>query len=345
MRRMLKIAAAAAGAVSLVLVPTLPANAETDTPNAMVVQIPEALDDPAPVLSQSELELDPDFQAYLQQEQQYQQTVQTAPTVASPDSGGAGQVSARSTNPVETRHDGVGALYFTAVAYSYRSCTANYIGGKFWLTADHCVRTAPWAPGFIQQSDGQFAGIENIYRINQPNVDLALIKVGSGISATPFSLSTRTPTISDTLKLVGYSGINNTNTPQNFSSSSTLDYEYHIPSITFVDGSVFNDLSSFTATDYPTCKGDSGGAYFSGGSMFGVHTGQGVVVSQNTIYNCTNWSMMTNLTPYIPWIQNIMATQSQSNLGEIARAFTGGVGANLPFRNAGYAPNIGYIGS
>ncbi len=36
------------------------------------------------------------------------------------------------------------------------------------------------APGFIQQSDGQFAGIENIYAVNQPNVDLALVARRAG---------------------------------------------------------------------------------------------------------------------------------------------------------------------
>ncbi len=40
-----------------------------------------------------------------------------------------------------------------------------------------------------------------------------------------------------------------------------------------------------------------------------------------------------------------MAMNSQSDIAEIARSFTGGVGANTPIRNAGYAPNTGYIGS
>lgn len=40
-----------------------------------------------------------------------------------------------------------------------------------------------------------------------------------------------------------------------------------------------------------------------------------------------------------------MAMNSQSNLAEIARSFTGGVGANLSLRNFGYAPNSGYLGS
>ena len=40
-----------------------------------------------------------------------------------------------------------------------------------------------------------------------------------------------------------------------------------------------------------------------------------------------------------------MAMNSQSNLAEIAHSFTGGVGAHMPIRNAGYAPNTGYLGS
>lgn len=40
-----------------------------------------------------------------------------------------------------------------------------------------------------------------------------------------------------------------------------------------------------------------------------------------------------------------MAMKLPPGIVEIACSFTGGRGANVPFRNAGYAPTIGYVGS
>ncbi|MDK8511327.1 hypothetical protein QP948_07965 [Corynebacterium bovis] len=104
----------------------------------------------------------------------------TSPFSLSPegDNGAGGQ--AKTDNPVATADDRLGKLYInvTGLPYSPTSwtmCTANYLGNRFWLTAQHCVDGLENNTGAIRQADGEVAGIERIFTIDR-KTDIALAR-------------------------------------------------------------------------------------------------------------------------------------------------------------------------
>lgn len=69
-----------------------------------------------------------------------------------------------------------------------RECTESYVGDEFWLTAHHCVSQNPSMDGYLEQFDGQRAGIAGIYTLSDTD-DVALIEVGPGIDADTFDVA------------------------------------------------------------------------------------------------------------------------------------------------------------
>ena len=233
-----------------------------------------------------------------------------------------GRIAPLTTNPVETKSERIGALYFSNLPGTVDlTCTANYLGGKFWLTAHHCVDGKIRTVGFIEQSDGQFAGIEAIYKLNN-RTDIALIKVGSGIQAEQFTLPTRRVTVGSNLEVVGYAAVNP------FSSRSTMKVTGVRTSVSYNEfvlssGQFYDEV--FTAVPsgelpYAISGGDSGAAVYSGNTVFGV-------VSGGTKYNSlkTQTQYHADVYPHVGWISNTMANSSHSNALEIYHSFRGGL--------------------
>ena len=164
------------------------------------------------------------FAAYVTQESEFEKTTVTEPNVVSdahdsdaeaaklPDSAitdpaglnkraddgfnnrinlgqddSASDIRMRTLNPTETQDNRIGAFYQKLGLSASIHCTANHIGGKWWITAQHCVEDDLDMIGFIEQADGDFAGIEAIYQKSTDD-DIALIKVGSGINSGTFDL-------------------------------------------------------------------------------------------------------------------------------------------------------------
>lgn len=214
---------------------------------------------------------------------------------------------------METRDNRIGALYFSDYAGTASvHCTANYIGGKFWSTAHHCVDGRTRNVGFIEQADGEYAGIENIYTKSSDS-DIALIKVGSGISAGQFSLSNTRPTVGKNLEVVGYAGVNR------FSSKSTLEVLNPNIKVNYIKSNrTYYDLfqsKPVAPLNYITSGGDSGASVWSGDVMFGIHSGS----------NGLNRTYAANVSTHVPWIQQTMSANSNSSAYEILQAFRGGL--------------------
>lgn len=267
-------------------------------------------------LTETEIEA---FSEYLENESEYQETVETSPLVVDgndaslPTAGTVPEIGIFTTNPVETRDNRIGALYFSDIpGTAHVHCTANYIGGKFWATAHHCVDGRTRNVGFIEQADGEYAGIENIYT-KSGDYDIALIKVGSGIGAQQFSLSSTRPNVGKNLEIVGYAGVNR------FSSKSTLEVlisntqvDYTDPPRTYYDTFLSKPVAPL---NYITSGGDSGASVWSGDVMFGIHSGS----------NRVDRAYAANVAPHIPWVQQTMSANSNSSSYEILQAFRGGL--------------------
>lgn len=253
------------------------------------------------------------FERYLEQEQAFQESVETHPEITNTPPGWG----PRTANPKRTDDNRIGLLHISHTPRKVsETCTANYVGGKFWITAYHCVDKINRQVGFIEQADNEFAGIENIYT-KDARTDIALIKVGSGISADKFSLSSAPARVDDRLTVRGY-GID---LKQTFSSDSTLrviatDKEVHYPE----DGYHFKDIVEsvpVAPNAYRTVGGDSGSAVWSGSTVYGIHSGSSPASS-----------FMTDVSKHTKWVEDTMRANSRSSVSEILRAFRGGIANN-----------------
>lgn len=282
-----------------------------------------------------------EFEKYLEKEELFEETVVTAPSIVTepllvdetpldieidnPASdkqliesflrNGSTDISVQTLNPTETRDNRIGAIYWDANFQAHRGCTASHIGGKFWLTAHHCVAENMDDIGFIEQSDGDFAGIEAIYT-KSSNYDIALIKVGSGIKSETFDLSSSTAPIGTVLSVVGYAKGNN------FASKSTMAVTQYLQDITYLgyDYHYFDILgvTPVTPHKYWPAKGDSGSAGWVGNTIYSVLSGVGSI------------GVMANTAPHVDWIRETMQKNSRSSIAEKFRAFRGGIASNYP---------------
>jgi len=306
------------------------------------------------------------FAAYVTQESEFEKTTVTEPNVVSdahdsdaeaaklPDSAitnpaglnkraddgfnnrinlgqddSASDIRMRTLNPTETQDNRIGALYVKKGLEARVSCTANHIGGKWWITAQHCVDGELDMIGFIEQADGDFAGIEAIYQ-KSTDYDIALIKVGSGINSGTFDLSDTKANIGQVLSLVGYGAV------QPYSSKSTLKVVGSYSDVTYYDkdGDVTNhyyDLLHTTPVlpdEYMTTGGDSGAAAWTGNTLYGIHSG-GNAGSGGTD------ACHANTAPHVSWIKDTMKRNNSSSITEKYRAFRGGIAQKYPHLKGG----------
>ena len=313
------------------------------------------------------------FAAYVTQESEFEKTTVTEPNVVSdahdsdaeaaklPDSAitdpaglnkraddgtnnrinleqddSASDTRMQTLNPTETQDNRIGALYVKIGPAASVNCTANHIGGKWWITAQHCVDDDLDMIGFIEQADGDFAGIEAIYQ-KSTDYDIALIKVGSGINSGTFDLSDTKASVGQVLSLVGYGTVND------YSSKSTLEVIGDYPDVTYWNGNGtvkhhYYDLLHTTPVlpdKYMTAKGDSGSAVWTGNTLYGIHSGD------NSSHGGTD-ACHANTAPHVSWIKDTMKRNNSSSIIEKYRAFRGGIAQKYPRYNGG--TNIGSFG-
>ena len=264
-----------------------------------------------------------EFNQYLIDESLFQETVETSPIVVSDNEDAAQDpgFGLFTTNPVKHTDERIGALYFSDLpGISNLTCTANYIGGKFWTTAHHCVEGRSRFVGFIEQSDGQYAGIEHVYT-KSSDYDIALIKVGSGIDAEQFSLTRSRPAVGKMLEVVGFAVVNP------FSSRATMEVtnsntvaNYPMSNLYYKDVFSAKPAGSFP---YVISGGDSGAAVWSGETMYGIASGS----------NGSTKNLAANVGPHVSWIEQTMQNNSNSSPYEILQAFRGGLATSYPKYN------------
>ena len=280
-------------------------------------------------LQDAEQALGMTFEEYEELQDRYESVVADGPKVMTEsgeeDLSTRPQYSARTANPNPENFDSIAAVWYAngpgAVLGVSRGCTANYIGGKFWITAAHCVKDKDLTPiAFLEQSDGEFAGIERYYLHRDGKYDVALLKVGTGINATPFSLATKSPEVGQVLDVVGYAG------KHNFASRSTVQVRQLNSNLHVDDGTIYETefvAGAVQPLKYSTQRGDSGAAAFEkdGNVLHGVLSGGD---DEEDGYADT--------AELVDWIHYVMKTQSSTSLQERLRAFTGGAQAKTALR-------------
>lgn len=195
-----------------------------------------------------------------------------------------------------------------------RNCTASYIGADFWITAHHCIPKNPSALGYLEQSDGDVAGMESIYLLSK-NDDVALIKVGSGINAEPFRLPNRQLTVGDEATLVGYGATNS------FSSIASITITDTIEEMDFGTSTYTKLLESKSDTSSRSCSGDSGGSIYRNDTIYGVHTAGDFNPSCLDAQGGKMWH--TSILPRRDWIEQTINSHKHSSSAEIKRAESG----------------------
>ncbi|AGN19086.1 hypothetical protein J433_12402 [Corynebacterium glutamicum MT] len=196
-----------------------------------------------------------------------------------------------------------------------RSCTANHIEGKFWITVRHCVTSEKDFLGYLEQSDGEVAGVENTYTISEHH-DLALIKVGRGISAQTFDLPEEKIAIGKVLTLIGYGGSND------FSSIARVESVAHLDKFNVGFSTYYLDvLETVSLTDSRSCNGDSGGAVFAGNTIHAVHTAGAINFDCSPGEGKKMWH--SAISPHTAWIHQIMSSENSTSVEEEQRAFEG----------------------
>lgn len=167
------------------------------------------------------------------------------------------------TNPI---NDNRIASYYSVSPISgqeKRTCTVSNVSASTWLVAKHC---SPKAGDRLRQYDGNKATVKQVYFMSDTD-DLALVRVGEGISAKSFELPTSWIKRGDSLTLIGY-GANH-----EYSSIAKLKVQDFVESYPHEIGIPFHDLAiAVTNTLSRTCDGDSGSPVYAGNTIYATHT-------------------------------------------------------------------------
>lgn len=216
-----------------------------------------------------------------------------------------------------------------------RECTAGYLGDNWWLTAHHCVALDLNTPGYLQQSDGEIAGIASIHTLSDHD-DVALIKVGDGISATPFRLPTKSLSEGDQATLVGFGG------DHDYASTATTEIIGKIDELDFGITTYSKLFEASSITDSRSCSGDSGGPIYIGDIIYAVHTAGGYNPACKGGEGKTMWH--TDLLPRADWISQTMFAEKGLTRSEQKHADVGRSLASKP-QDQPKAPQLGISGS
>ncbi len=229
------------------------------------------------------------------------------------DSGREGlpaeMISLKSSSKVVQQDDRVGQLWIKESEEAMKKrCTVNHLRNGFWITARHCVQglNGQSASGFIRQYDGQSAKVEDVYTKGETE-DVALIKVSDGINADSFELPTKSLTFNDEASLIGYGGYHD------FPSTAEVRVVAYYDKYSFEAGSFSNILQSVATTDAWSCSGDSGGAIYSGNTIYAVHTAGGANPTCQDRRGGKMWH--SDIFPYADWINSLMKETQDSSEG------------------------------
>lgn len=205
-----------------------------------------------------------------------------------------------------------------------RDCTASYVGDNFWLTAHHCVSNSPFMDGFLRQSDGEVAGIAAIYTKSSTE-DVALIKVGDGINADPFTLSTESLKIGDQAVLTGYSK------PHDYASSASTVISEKVDSLNFGNVTYTDLFKGESSSPSRACGGDSGAPIYKNNTLYAVHTAGGFNPECTDGKHKPMWH--TNIIPRVSWINETIQSSPSLTVQEKSKVDRGLKHADSLFSN------------
>lgn len=228
-------------------------------------------------------------------------------------------LQATSTTPVEDNR--IAALWHVITPASAdaspqvrRECTVSYVGDGFWLTAHHCVSQNPSMDGYLEQFDGQRAGIAGIYTLSDTD-DVALIEVGPGIDADTFDVARDPLDIGQQATLTGYGETHE------YASSATTTITGHRDRIDF-GAAIYTDLlEARSATTSRSCSGDSGGPVYIGSTIYAIHTGGGYNPSCMDGKDMLMWH--TNIASRAEWIGSTIRINAGLTESEERKAAAG----------------------
>lgn len=228
-------------------------------------------------------------------------------------------LKATSTTPVDDNR--IAALWHVIAPASAdaapqvrRECTESYVGDGFWLTAHHCVSQNPSMDGYLEQFDGQRAGIAGIYTLSDTD-DVALIEVGSGIDADTFDVAQDPLDIGQQAMLTGYGETHE------YASSATTTIVARRDEIDF-GSAVYTDLfEAESVTPSRSCSGDSGAPVYIGSTIYAIHTGGGYNPSCVDGKDMLMWH--TNIASRAEWIGSTLSMNSGLTESEKRKAAAG----------------------
>lgn len=168
--------------------------------------------------------------------------------------------------------------------------------------------------GYLAQSDGHTAGIANTYTLSSQD-DIALIKTGDGITATPFDLPTRSLTTGENATLLGYA------ITHDYASAAATTITGHLDTLD-VGTTIYTDVyETRSVTDSRSCNGDSGGPIYQGNTIYAVHTAGGFNPSCIGGQDRPMWH--TSVYSRVPWINETMNKHAGLSADEQQRAAAG----------------------
>ena len=206
----------------------------------------------------------------------------------------------------DTGHPAVGAL-------GNIFCTATLVGSRTVLTAAHCLHDAS-AYSFVLGEKSYAAAkviahpewteVSSLPEL--PNADWkfsvndigVLLLVDQVVGIEPMRLATRTPTVGQTVTLVGF-GVTSTG---GGGQKNKVDNVVGNVGASFV---LFGNYGGLVGGDGLTCTGDSGGP------ALVVEEGEERVLAVHSMAICGKYSQCTRVAPYLDWL----AKQSEGNLG------------------------------
>lgn len=193
-------------------------------------------------------------------------------------------------------------------------CTANFLQGKFWITARHCFSGITDVRGAVYHPSFGYLGVEEAYF--QSNYDdVALLKVSEELHYSGFKLPETELESADEAQLIGYGAgksyptIAKVRIKQFHAVYSLLNYEFH------------DIFESESVAEARGCGGDSGGGIIKQDVIYAVHTGGTLNNDCTGAKSSRMWH--TDLFTRREWIVETMRLNLTSNVNDRRRAFEG----------------------
>lgn len=227
----------------------------------------------------------------------------------------------RSKRAAAPNLNGIGRLIMDAGPGLVGICTASNTGGRWWITAAHCVAGKEDKIGFIKQPDGEYAGVEAVFTRGD-GIDIGVVRVGSGINATEMRIDN--PVVRDNLRLTQFGFPGNMN-------PNTGDLFYVTVDGTVIPGKTsesFHDSSGMWHADEFAVQydhawisgGDSGGPLFIDNQIYGITA---------TVVDGTNYGHAAKTAPHTWWMNDRKRYDGGSSFGERWKARKGGTWARF----------------